>query len=105
MEEGTDHVLPGREFGLMTGSTATFRFFSSPNRADVLGAVVANAEKELEETAKLEMELPHIEGMGDSSLVPVKLHARLSELGTLELWMQRVESDQRWELNFNVRTE
>ncbi|MDQ3003319.1 MAG: Hsp70 family protein [Fibrobacterota bacterium] len=105
MEEGTDHVLPGREFGLMTGSTATFRFFSSPNRADVLGAVVANAEKELEETAKLEMELPHIEGMGESSLVPVKLHARLTELGTLELWMQRVESDQRWELNFNVRTE
>jgi molecular chaperone DnaK (HSP70) len=105
MEEGTDHVLPNREFGLMTGATATFRFFSSPTREDAIGTVVANAEKELEETSKLEMELPQIEGLGDSSLVPVELHARLSELGTLDLWMQQTSSDRRWELGFNVRTE
>lgn len=105
MEEGSDHVLPGRDFGLMTGSKAAFRFFSSASRSDAMGAVVADAERDLEETAKLEMELPRLEGMGESALVPVQLHARLSELGTLDLWMQRSGSDQRWELNFNVRTE
>ncbi len=106
MEEGTEAVLEDKEFGLMTGMPVTFRFFSSANRSDdAIGTVVKNAEKELEETAKLEMEVPQVEGLGDSALVPVKLHARLSELGTLELWMQRVESEQRWELHFNVRTE
>ncbi len=106
MEEGSEHILEDRVFGLTTGATVTFRFFSSPARAgDVMGTVVSNAEKELEETSKLEMTVPEIEGLGESSLVPVKLHSRLSELGTLELWMQQVDADRRWELNFNVRTE
>ncbi len=106
MEEGSEAILQDKEFGLMTGVPVTFRFFSSAVRTrDAIGTVVANAEKELEETSKLEMEVPQVEGLGDSALVPVQLHARLSELGTLELWLQRVESDQRWELHFNVRTE
>jgi hypothetical protein len=105
MEEGSEQVLEDREFGLTTGSTVTFRFFSSPARAsDRVGSVVADAEKDLEETSRLEMTLPAVEGLGDSAMVPVQLHAKLSELGTLELWMQRRNAEDRWQLDFDVRT-
>ncbi|HLP40111.1 MAG TPA: Hsp70 family protein, partial [Fibrobacteria bacterium] len=105
MEEGTEAVLADREFGLWTGTTVTFRFFSSSARAgDVVGSVVQDAERDLEETAHLEMTLPVLEGLGDSVVVPVQLHARLTELGTLDLWMQRKEGVGRWELAFDVRT-
>lgn len=105
MEEGSEAVLQGREFGLWTGTTVNFRFFSSSTRAgDAVGDLVKDAEKELEETSRLEMTLPVMEGLGDSTVVPVQLHARLSELGTLELWMQRKDAPDRWELRFDVRT-
>jgi hypothetical protein len=106
MEEGEERVLEDKEFGLLTGTTATFRFFSSPDRpADTVGAIVGDAERELEETTSLEMEVPDVEGTGEQTTIPVKLHTELTELGTLRLWMQHVVSQQRWELNFSVRTE
>jgi hypothetical protein len=73
-----------------------------------MGDVVKNAEKSLEETAKLETTLASLSERGEegaeSTVVPVKLHVKLNELGTLELWMQHTESDRRWQLEFNVRT-
>lgn len=106
MEEGDERVLEEKEFGLVTGATVTFRFFSSSARSDdTMGTVVKDAEKELEETTSLEMTLPPIEGFSERSIVPVKLHSRLNELGILELWMQHTQSQQRWNLTFSVRTE
>jgi peptide subunit release factor RF-3 len=35
--------------------------------------------------------------------VPVHLHARLAEIGTLELWCAAKEGSNRWRLEFNVR--
>ena len=67
-------------------------------------SMVPDAERDLEETSRLELALPAVEGLGDSALVPVELHSRLSELGTLELWMQRKDADDRWQLGFDVRT-
>ena len=106
MEEGEERVLQEREFGLVTGATVVFRFFSAFDRAgDRVGATIQNAEKELEETTSLEMSLPEIEGLGEKSTIPVHLHSRLNELGILQLWMQHTLSDKKWELNFSVRTE
>lgn len=36
--------------------------------------------------------------------IPVTLHAHLSEIGTIDLWCQGVESDHRWRLQFDVRS-
>ncbi|MBD3317930.1 MAG: Hsp70 family protein [Chitinivibrionales bacterium] len=106
MEEGEERVLEDKEFGLLTGTTATFRFFSSPDRpSDAVGVIVGDAERELEETTSLEMEVPDVEGAGEQTTIPVKLHTQLTELGTLRLWMQHIVSQQRWELTFSVRTE
>ena len=35
--------------------------------------------------------------------VPVRLHARVTEVGTLELWCVTRDARRRWKLEFNVR--
>ncbi len=106
MQEGTDLVIEGREFGLVTGRTADFRFFSSPVRSgDNKGEVLADAERELEETSLLEIEIPPLDDFPAGQVVPVRINAVVTELGTLELWMEHVNSDRRWKVEFQVRTE
>jgi hypothetical protein len=102
-EEGTELELPGREFGLVTGEAVDFRFFASEIRAgDRVGDTVPNAAKALDELASLTLTLPPVEGEA-GPVVPVSLHPQVTEVGTLELWMQHTKSDKRWKLEFNLR--
>lgn len=100
MEEGSEVELP-ETFGLHLGETAAFRFFgSSERREDGVGAVVG--PDELEELAPIETAL----GGDAGALVPVRLHARVTEVGTLELSaVQQDDASKRWQLSFNVRVE
>jgi len=51
------------------------------------------------------MHFEPLDGMKLGEVIPVKLHCRVSEMGTLELWMQDVQNDDnQWKLEFNVRT-
>jgi len=106
MQEGTELLIEGRDFGLVTGRTADFRFFSSSVRSgDTPGQILPDAERELEETALLEIELPALDDLPAGQVVPVRINAVVTELGTLELWMKHVNSDRRWKVEFQVRTE
>jgi len=106
MQEGTDLLIEGREFGLVTGRPADFRFFSSSVRSgDVPGQVLPDAERALEETSLLEIEIPALDDFPAGQVVPVRIDAVVTELGTLELWMQHVNSNRRWKVEFQVRTE
>jgi molecular chaperone DnaK (HSP70) len=105
MEEGSEVLLEGRRFGLVVGEPAEFRFFASEVRSgDQPGDMVANAERELDETGLLEVQLPPVEGFPAGQAVPVQLHAVITELGTLELWMQHEASSQRWKVELTIRT-
>jgi hypothetical protein len=100
MEEGTDFKIPGQEFGLVVGEHAVFRFLSSlVRKEDAPGSV-----EEIEELAPLETTLP-AEGVEAGTLVPVKLHSYLNEIGVLELWCEASDGTGRWKLEFNVREE
>jgi molecular chaperone DnaK (HSP70) len=102
-EEGSQLLLEEQEFGLVTGETVEFRFFSSSVRAgDEFGFVVDDAVKDLEETARLEATLPVVNDR-PGEVIPVRLSSDVTEMGTLELWMNHVHSDLRWKLEFNVR--
>ncbi len=106
MEEGTELLIEGREFGLVTGQPADFRFFSSEVRSgDKAGDILPDAAAELEETGQLEVELPAVEGFAAGQAVPVVINPRVSEVGTLELWMKHTNSERRWKVEFQVRTE
>jgi len=105
MQEGTELLIEGREFGLVTGRTAEFRFFSSSVRSgDTPGQILADAECNLEDAGLLEVEIPALE-VPVGQVVPVRVNPIVTELGILELWMRHTNSDRRWKVEFQVRTE
>jgi molecular chaperone DnaK (HSP70) len=106
MQEGAELVIEGRDFGLVTGRAAEFRFFSSSVRSgDTPGQTLPDAERDLEDAGLLEVEIPALDDVPAGQVVPVRLNAVVTELGVLELWMKHVKSDRRWKVEFQVRTE
>jgi molecular chaperone DnaK (HSP70) len=106
MEEGSELLIDEREFGLITGQLADFRFFASEVRSgDAPGQIIPNAERELEETARIEVTLPAVEGFPEGQAIPVVINPIVTELGNLELWMKHTGSDRRWKVEFQVRME
>jgi molecular chaperone DnaK (HSP70) len=106
MEEGSELLIKGNEFGLITGQPADFRFFASEVRSgDTPGQIIPSAERELEETSRIEVILPPMDGLPEGQPVPVQINPVVTELGTLELWMKHTGSDRRWKVEFQVRME
>ena len=105
MEEGTESDVPGPEFGLVVGEPAEFRFLGSTTRRDdAPGAILDRwSPEELQELAPLETALVLEDGATDGDIVPVRLHAHVTEVGTLELWCRSSRDDRRWKLEYNVR--
>ena len=103
LEEGSEVKLPAQEFGLVVGEPAEFRFLSSATRRDdEVGTVVETWDEDIEELSPLETTL---EWKGqEGSTVPVRLEARVNEVGVLELWCASRDGAQRWKLEFNVRS-
>jgi hypothetical protein len=102
MEEGSTAAIGGRQFGLVVGEPAEFRFLTSTVRpSDLPGAIVEDWGDDIDELAPLEVTL-RIEGR-DDAVVPVTLESRLTEVGTLELWCVSRDGTQRWKLELNVR--
>jgi hypothetical protein len=102
MEEGTETDVPGQEFGLVVGEHAEFRFLGSTVRhTDTAGTMVEEWEGQVDELAPLATTLEHPGQEG--RLVPVHLHSKVTEVGTLELWCISRDNKERWRLEFNVR--
>jgi Hsp70 protein len=102
MEEGTEAAIPGREFGLVVGEPAEFRFLSSTVRkGDEIGSLVEDWGDEIEESSPLEVTLK-LDGKEDT-ILPVRLETRVTEVGTLEVWCVSRDGAQRWKLEFNIR--
>ncbi len=104
MEEGTQTDVPGPELGLVVGEPAEFRFLGSTTRRDdPVGTILDRwSPEELQEMAPLETALAADEGRSGET-VPVRLHAQVTEVGTLDLWCRSTRDDRRWKLEFNVR--
>jgi hypothetical protein len=104
MEEGSEAALPEREFGLVVGEPVRFRFFgSSVRRQDEVGTLLDFwSDDELQELEEIEATLP-TEGRSAGDIVRVKLHARVTETGTLELEALPVGGSARWKVQFDVR--
>jgi hypothetical protein len=102
-DEGTSLSLKDQKFGLVVGESVEFRFFSSVVRAgDQVGTVVPDAKRDLVETSSLSVALP-ADGHVTGEVVPVSLDAAVTETGVLEIYMREVNSDRRWQVEFNVR--
>jgi hypothetical protein len=109
MEEGTSADLPPHELGVVVGEPVRFRFFgSSVRRDDRAGAELETwKEGELSELAPIEVTLP-AEGRREGDVVPVRLRASVTEVGTLLLEAvpaQPLKADERWRIELGVRAE
>lgn len=108
MEEGTERELTGREFSLLLGEEARFRFFSHHTKllADgtepMVGSVVTRWKKELKELHPIETLLER--GDDDAKTVRVVLRSKVTELGVLELFCCAADG-REWKLEFDLRGE
>jgi hypothetical protein len=102
MEEGTEAQIPSREFGLVVGEPAEFRFLSSSVRKqDRVGDLLDNWTGEIEELSPLEVTLS-LDGQR-GAVLPVRLESRVTEIGTLEVWCVSRDAVHRWKLELNIR--
>jgi len=103
MEEGSAVDLPDLEVGAFVGETTAFRFFSSAERRDDRPGARVDDVSELTELSPIEATLP-ADHAQPSSVIPVGLHAAVTEVGTLSLELVSHDKPERhWRLEFSVR--
>ncbi|MCG8556600.1 MAG: Hsp70 family protein [Proteobacteria bacterium] len=104
LEEGSAADALEREFGLVVGEPVRLPFFgSSVRRQDTVGSALEHwDEQELEELEELEVELSP-EGRRRGEIVPVRLQARVTEVGTLELLALPRAEGEPWRVEFDLR--
>jgi molecular chaperone DnaK (HSP70) len=101
-EEGTLLEVDRDDLQLVANRPVSFRLYSSLTRSeDGLGQVVDLANEEVHAHAPLQAVIRY--GKPGEKLIPVKLGARLTEVGTLETWCDSKVSDHRWRLQFELR--
>jgi hypothetical protein len=101
MEEGADFRIPGREFGLVAGQPAEFRFFTSVTRRnDQPGDLIEDFGDALDELPPMEATMAA--GEGAPEVVPVSFESVVTETGMLQLWCV-ARDGRKWKLEFNVR--
>ena len=104
-EEGSTIEIDPGSLHLLANKPVSFQLYSSRTRTeDKSGEVVEFSPEEREELhlhAPLHAVLRF--GKAGERLVPIKLGAKLTEVGTLEIWADSKETDHRWRLQFELR--
>jgi molecular chaperone DnaK (HSP70) len=101
-EEGTTLNLEGREFAALANRPVSFTLYSSTTGHDAHGAVVTLNEDEVHRHAPLITTLRYGKKSRQVELA-VRLIMSFTEVGTLELWCESLNSDHRWRLQFQLR--
>jgi molecular chaperone DnaK (HSP70) len=104
-EEGAAIEIDNDALQLVANRPVSFRLYSSLTRTDdKLGEVVEFAadDADLHRHAPLNAVI-RFGKKAEERTIPVKLGARLTEIGTLETWCESKISDNRWRLQFELR--
>jgi hypothetical protein len=104
VQEGTTLPLLDQDFAALANRPVSFTLFSSRLRHDAHGEVVVLAPDEVHRHAPLVTLLRYGKKMREVELA-VRLRASFTEVGTLELWCESVNSPHRWRLQFELRGE
>ncbi len=107
-EEGSTLEIDREELHLVTNKPVSFRLFSSLSRTeDKQGDIVEFPLSALEDgTLHQHAPLNAVLRFGkraEERPIPIKLGARLTEVGTLEIWAESRISEHRWRLQFEIR--
>ena len=104
-EEGSAIEIDNDALQLVANRPVSFRLYSSLTRTeDAVGQVLdfEAGDPELHMHAPLNAVI-RFGKKAEERLIPVKLGARLTEVGTLESWCESKISDNRWNLQFELR--
>jgi hypothetical protein len=107
-EEGSTVEIDPGNLQLLANRPVSFRLYSSRTRTeDKPGEVIEFARETAESGGDLHLHAPLNAvlrfGKTGERLVPVKLGAKLTEVGTLEIWVDSKASEHRWRLQFELR--
>jgi actin-like ATPase involved in cell morphogenesis len=105
-EEGSTIELDPGNLQLVANKAVSFRLYSSRTRTeDKPGDVVEFPRESNDGEPHLHAPLNAVLRFGKAAerLVPVKLGAKLTEVGTLEIWTDSKVSEHRWRLQFELR--
>jgi hypothetical protein len=104
VEEGTTLPLANRDFAALANRPVSFALFSSRIRHDAHGEVANLEGEQVHRHAPLVTLLRYGKKLREQELA-VRLQATFTEVGTLELWCESVNSPHRWRLQFELRGE
>jgi molecular chaperone DnaK (HSP70) len=102
-QEGEEITIAGHDFDMLMGQPVVFPLASSSVRADDKpGALVRGDPDSIRELPPLQS-LMRVSRKAKAERVPVSLAARVTEVGTIELWCQSRTDDRRWRLQIQLR--
>jgi molecular chaperone DnaK (HSP70) len=104
VNEGTTLPPLSREFSVLANRQVSFALYSSRTRHGAHGEVVALEEANVHRHPPLVTLLRYGKKMRDVRLM-VSIRASFTEVGTLELWCESLETPHRWRLQFDLRGE
>lgn len=102
-EPGQEIVLD-KQFQLLVSEPVEFPLYVSSTRlADRPGEVFVVDREQMTSLPPIRTALK-TRRRSERGMVGIKLHAMLTEIGTLDLWCAEVDGDRRWRLQFDVRS-
>ena len=103
-EPGQDIVLSDRQFDSLVSEPVEFPLFTSSVRlTDQPGQLVPLDPEQMAALPPIRTALK-TRSRRERGTVAVYLHARLTEIGTLELWCSEAAGERVWRLQFDVRS-
>ena len=103
-EEGDETEIKGRDFEMLMGQRVSFPLASSSVRAtDRPGDLIPDDPDTVLPLPPLVGEM-RVGRKAKAERVPVRLAARVTEIGTIELWCHSRTDERRWRLQIQVRT-
>lgn len=104
VEEGQGVDLVQRRFNLLIRQPVEFALYVSSTRlTDRPGELVAVDPEQMTPLPPIRTVLQAGKKTAVADTIPVNLHARLTEIGTLELWCGEAEGPRTWKLQFDIR--
>jgi hypothetical protein len=104
VEPGQDVDLTARSFDLRVSEPVEFPLLVSSTRlTDKAGELVAVDREQMTPLPPIRTVLK-TRKRSDAETVSVNLHARLTEIGTLDLWCSQIKGRGTWRLQFDVRS-
>ena len=103
VEEGQTVDVAGRTFNLLIRQPVEFPIYSSSTRTtDLPGDLLAVDDQQMTPLPPIRTVLQSGRKAVAES-VQVRLHAKLTEIGTLDIWFAEIKGDRIWRLQFDVR--